>query len=67
MTEIEKAEETILYMDMFHLIRKRVALVATSSEQFNKMLEVEIDKWKRECQNIINPPAPKVLLKPRKK
>lgn len=66
-TEQEKAEETIRFLELFDVMRKRASDVAVSAKHFNDLLKSEIARWKTACENIITPPEPKVLLKPKKK
>ena len=53
MTEKEKAEETLQWLALFDLMRGNVNKYATSSNGFNQALKTEINKIRKQCNELI--------------
>lgn len=66
---MENLKETILWMNFFDMIRKKVSQSAISASSFDTLLTFEINNIRMKCESILNPPPPKVYntRKPTKK
>lgn len=53
MTEIEKAEETIKWMNFFDIIRDDAYVFGGGIEGMNKIIKSKIDELKNQSNNII--------------
>ena len=53
MTETEKAKETLQWLALFDLMRENVNKYAFSSDGFNQALKTEINKIRKQCNELI--------------
>lgn len=63
MTEIEKAEETIRWLNLFDIMRANALFSAINISTFDANLKASIDRMRKSCENIINPPIEQPKLK----